>query len=67
MKENKNRKHLPPRVNEALNAYRTPTDTDPFGSYTGIPEETPCMPRKTVDGKIYKKIEDQPVQDVDDL
>jgi len=67
MKDKNNRKPQPPRVEQVLNVSTTPSPTDPLGSYTGIPNPEPCMPRKTVGGKIYLKIPEKPTQDVDDL
>ena len=62
----KKKKHTPERMREAVNSMKS--NTDPLGSYTGVPTDTKCMPRKTVDGKIYMRVEDgMPVQDADDL
>lgn len=67
MKKNRKKDALvPPRVRDAIKSYNSPTD--PFGSYTGVPNDMRVMPRLTVDGKVYMKVEDgKPVQDVDDL
>ena len=40
---------------------------DPLGSYSGVTPEMRCMPRLKVDGKVFMKIDDKPVQDADDL
>lgn len=56
---------MPPRVVDTINAYRTAGDA--LGSYTGVVGHSLCMPRKVVDGKIYLKVEETPVQDQDDL
>lgn len=40
---------------------------DPLGSYTGITDDMKAMPRKNVDGKIYKRLSELPIQDADDL
>lgn len=66
MKKKKNDKDISPKVREVIGSYKS--ITDPFGSYTGTPNDMRCMPRKTVDGKVFMKVDEgKPVQDVDDL
>jgi hypothetical protein len=40
---------------------------DPLGSYSGVTPEMRCMPRLKVDGKVFMKVDNRPVQDADDL
>lgn len=54
-----------PKAHDAIEAYQSVAD--PLGSYTGLTKDLHVMPRKTVDGKIFMKLEDLPVQDADDL
>ena len=51
--------------NQAISAVHE--SGDPLGQYTGTPEIGPCMPRLHVDGKVYRKVPEKPVQDADDL
>lgn len=63
-KKDKNQKDFP-KTYDAINSYQSVAD--PLGSYTGLTKDLHVMPRKTVDGKIFMKVEDLPVQDADDL
>ena len=59
---------MPPLPAQAVSAYQE--SADPLGSYSGLTESGRCMPRKTVDGKIYLRVPEEkstPVQDADDL
>ncbi len=64
--KNKKANNLP---NQAVSAYTE--SADPLGSYTGVISGTVFpgknMPRHEANGKIYMKVEEQPVQDADDL
>ena len=55
--------------NQAISAYEQ--SADPLGSYTGVTDDMinpgKNMPRRDVGGKIYMRVEEQPVQDADDL
>lgn len=42
-------------------------NADPLGSYSGVTPEMRCMPRLKVDGKVFMKVDNKPVQDADDL
>lgn len=65
-KRKKNKKHDPMALpNQAINAFHE--SGDPLGQYTGTPENGPCMPRLRVEGKIYMRVPEKPVQDADDL
>ena len=54
-----------PKTYDAIDSYQSVAD--PLGSYTGLTKDMHVMPRKTVDGKIFMKVDDLPVQDADDL
>ncbi len=65
----KRKRSNPPLPNQAVSAYTE--SADPLGSYTGVTETMTLpgksMPRRDIGGKIYMRVEDQPVQDADDL
>ena len=65
MKKKKQNKEAFPKTKDAIRSYQS--SADPLGSYTGLTTDLHPMPRKTVNGKIFMKIEDMPVQDADDL
>ncbi len=65
MKKKKQSKDTFPKTKEVIRSYQS--SADPLGSYTGLTTDLHPMPRKTVNGKTFKKIEDLPVQDADDL
>ena len=53
------------RPNQAISAFHE--GGDPLGQYTGTPALGPCMPRRRVEGKVFMKVDEKPVQDADDL
>ena len=54
-----------PKTYDAINSSQS--GADPRGSYTGLTKDMHVMPRKTVDGKIFMKVDEKPIQDADDL
>ncbi len=54
-----------PKAHDAIDAYQSVAD--PLGSYTGLTKDVHIMPRKAVDGKIFMKVDERPIQDADDL
>lgn len=68
-KQKKRGNHNTPLPNQAISAYEQ--SADPLGSYTGVTDDMinpgKSMPRRDVGGKIYMRVEEQPVQDADDL
>ncbi len=63
-KKNKEQNNFP-KTYDAMSSYQS--SADPLGSYSGLTKDMHVMPRKTVDGKIFMKVDDLPVQDADDL
>lgn len=53
------------KVDDTIKAYTK--GRSPLGSYSGLTDAIPVMPRKRIDGKVFMHIEDKPVQDADDL
>jgi hypothetical protein len=51
--------------NQAISAFHE--SGDPLGQYTGTPDLGPCMPRRRIEGKIFMKVDEKPIQDADDL
>ena len=65
MKKKDKSKNEFPKTYDAIDSYQSVAD--PLGSYTGLTKDLHVMPRKTVDGKIFMKVDDLPIQDADDL
>ena len=62
--KNKNKDDFP-KTYDAIDSYQS--SADPLGSYTGLTKDLHVMPRQTVDGKIFMKVDEKPIQDADDL
>lgn len=62
-KQKKRGNHNTPLPNQAISAYEQ--SADPLGSYTGVTDDMinpgKNMPRRDVGGKIYMRVEEQPM------